>query len=92
MSWGVLIVVALLALIPAKIAERKGRSLGVWWLFGFVFLIIALPASLIIRDNRYGECPWCGENVRTTALVCPHCRRDVTPFDADGEPDYTLRP
>lgn len=44
--------VALLGLIPAIIAAKKGRSFVVWWLFGFAILIIALPAALMVKPMR----------------------------------------
>lgn len=36
-----------------------------------------------------GECPYCKEDIRVDALVCPHCRREVTPLGADGAPDFS---
>lgn len=47
------------------------------------------PGGRVNAD--YGECPWCGEDIRTTALVCLHCQREVTPLDAEGNPDYAVR-
>ncbi len=71
-----LVLVALLALIPAKIAQGKGRSFVGWWVFGLLFLIVALPASLIIK-RRGRVCPLCAEPIQAAASVCPHCRHDV---------------
>ena len=47
-----LIVVSLLPLIPALIAHRKGRGFVRWWLFGYFFLLLALPAAVLVPRNR----------------------------------------
>lgn len=48
-----LIVVALvlLGLIPAFIAQRKGRSFLEWWLFGTGLFPIALPMALLLKPE-----------------------------------------
>lgn len=40
---------ALLGLIPAFIAKKKGRNPILWWLFGVLLLIVALPAALLLK-------------------------------------------
>ena len=47
-----IVLLALVALIPAKIAQNKGRSFATWYVFGLLLWIVALIASLIIKDNR----------------------------------------
>lgn len=44
----------LLALIPAVIAQRKGRSFVFWFIFGLLLWIVALPAALFVKDTRTG--------------------------------------
>jgi hypothetical protein len=39
-----------LGVIPAMIAERKGRRGFVWWIYGTVLFILALPHALILDD------------------------------------------
>lgn len=39
-----------LAFIPANIAAKKGRSFGLWWLYGLVLLIVAIIHSLLLPD------------------------------------------
>ena len=47
----------LLALIPAFIAQRKGRSFIGWYVFGVLAFIIALPAALIVKRVAPDEEP-----------------------------------
>ncbi|RXF72089.1 zinc ribbon domain-containing protein [Hansschlegelia zhihuaiae] len=85
-----LILAALLGLIPAAIARSKGRSFGLWWFYGAMILIVALPHALIMRPNRemidaereregLRRCPFCAEFIRPEAIVCKHCGRDLPP-------------
>lgn len=51
--WSIFLVVffvvsALVALIPASIAERRGQSFGGFWLFGLFFLPFALTTALLL--------------------------------------------
>lgn len=43
---------ALLALIPAFIAKRKGRNFWVWMLYGFLLFLIALIHSLLLKKQE----------------------------------------
>ena len=81
---GVLVFAILLGLIPAAIAKSKGRSFGLWWLYGALIFIVALPHALMMRPNIQGldeqaklsgfrKCPYCAEFVRPDAIVCKHC-------------------
>lgn len=42
----------LLGLIPAYIAQRKGRNFLTWWLFGFALFPIALPMAFLIKPEH----------------------------------------
>lgn len=46
---------ALLGLIPAFIAQKKGRSFIDWWLFGAALWPVAIPAALLIKPRVSGE-------------------------------------
>jgi hypothetical protein len=74
----VIVILALIALIPGKIAANKGHSFWLWYGFGIAFWIVALPASLIAKDAR-PRCPYCAEPVKAEASVCPHCHREMQP-------------
>ena len=41
---------AVLGLIPASIAKRKGRSFGLWWFYGFLFFLMSMIHVMLIAD------------------------------------------
>ena len=49
----VLIIVILLGLIPAAIAQRKGESFVVWWIYGSLLFIVALSVNLGMWVERF---------------------------------------
>ncbi|MCE8516215.1 hypothetical protein KBY31_05770 [Ruegeria pomeroyi] len=84
----ILIIAVLIGLIPAAIAQGKGKSFVLWWIYGAAIFIVALPHALIMRpDDRAIEskqlnsgmkkCPSCAEMIKQDAKVCKHCGRDV---------------
>jgi hypothetical protein len=99
-----IVAAALLATIPSKIAAGKGRSEGLWWLYGFFLFPIAFLHSLFLdatpeaiydlkRAAGYKYCPQCHEFVHTSARICPHCHRDprVQVDDPDAPRFTSLR-
>ncbi|MBX3491827.1 MAG: zinc ribbon domain-containing protein [Parvibaculum sp.] len=90
-----------LGLIPAVIAREKGRSFGVWWLYGALLWIVAFPHSILLSKNqdqidaraiRQGgqKCPHCAEIVRRDARVCRFCGGDLTSVLANDTHDATV--
>jgi predicted membrane channel-forming protein YqfA (hemolysin III family) len=84
----ILIIAVLIGLIPAAIAQGKGKSFLLWWIYGAAIFIVALPHAIFMRaDDRAIEnqqlssgmkkCPSCAELIKQDAKVCKHCGRDV---------------
>jgi HEAT repeat protein len=74
-----------LGMIPAWIAERKGRSGFTWWLYGTTLFVVALPHALMLEDvddvydptDALRRCPICAEPIRMGATYCRFCQHDV---------------
>ena len=47
----VLVIAVLLGLIPAAIAKGKGRSFGLWWFYGAMAWIVAMPHALLMKPD-----------------------------------------
>ena len=66
----------LLSVIPAYIAQTKGKSFGTWYVYGLFLLPITFVHSLILdRDDR--KCSHCAELVKLEATVCKHCGNEL---------------
>lgn len=40
-----------LGCIPGAIAQKKGHSFVVWWLFGAAIFVVALPISIMLKEK-----------------------------------------
>lgn len=83
-----LIIAAVLGLIPAFIAQSKGRSFGAWWLYGFLLFIVAIIHVLVapslqnspVNSSELRECPFCAESIKRQASKCKHCGSEISPL------------
>jgi hypothetical protein len=84
----VFIIALLIGLIPAFIAQNKGKSFVLWWIYGALIFIVALPHSLIMKADQHSienqqlsegmkKCQFCAEMIKQDAKVCRYCGRDV---------------
>lgn len=90
MGLEIAIVAAVLGVVPAAIIDKKGhKNILLWWLFGALLFILALPLAILEEDLNSDEhlvkkgerraCPHCAEPIRNAARACRYCGRDVTP-------------
>jgi hypothetical protein len=50
-----LVLAAVLGMIPATIAKRKGWSFVGWWCYGFLIWIVALPHALLLKRKNLSD-------------------------------------
>lgn len=71
-----------LALIPAEIASRKGHPFLLWYVYGLLLFILAVPSALLLKPNtkRMRKCPHCRDWIDNSVACCPSCGETVTPL------------
>lgn len=73
-----------IATLIANMAERKGRSWIVFFIFSLFFPLIALIIAAVISTDPATatagtkKCPKCAEYVKAEATLCKHCGSTLT--------------
>ena len=71
-------VAAVIGLIPAFIAGRTRPShFLLWWLFGAMLFVVALPMSLISHYRSKHTCSHCHRRIKIQEQSCPYCQHSV---------------
>jgi hypothetical protein len=77
---------AIIGIIPAIIARNKGKNFLLWWFYGAMLFIVALPHALLIKPHSQKDtqkqmsagmkkCFYCSELIKKEAKVCQYCGR-----------------
>jgi hypothetical protein len=78
MEWGVGLW-TLLAIAVGLLASREfGRS-GIGWFFLALLFTPLVGLLLFLLPPRRRPCPFCGELIQASAVVCRFCGREVPP-------------
>jgi hypothetical protein len=92
----ILFIGVLLGVITGAIAQKKGESFFLWWLFGTLLFIVALPLVILMdakvgrRNQGVKNCPYCGIEMNVTEMECPSCGRGQPPRPTTADWEKTV--
>jgi hypothetical protein len=74
-----------LAVAAGLYAGRLGRNPAVWAIGSILFSPLVAFILLFAAGEKFREekdedrmpCPFCAEEIKITAIICPHCRSDL---------------
>ncbi len=71
-----------LSIVVGEYAHKRGRSSTAWFLVGLLFspflaLILVAVLEPGTQGTLYRDCPFCAERVKSAAIVCRFCGRDL---------------
>lgn len=76
----VIIAAVVIGLLPAWIARRKGHNFYIWWAYGALLILVALPHSLLLGTGGHKTCGYCRASVKADATHCPQCGYEFIEF------------
>jgi hypothetical protein len=80
----ILFVAILIGLLPAYLAQKKGRSFGLWWIYGALLFIVALPHALLMKPSPGSEEALKQDALQRSAQGFTPVRETPVDFTADG--------
>jgi hypothetical protein len=80
----ILIIAILIGLLPAYLAKKKGRSFGLWWVYGAALFIVALPRGLLMSPLPGSEEALMQEAIKKSASNAVQISSTLVDFTADG--------
>jgi hypothetical protein len=81
---GIFALAAFFGLIPAIIAHDKGHSFFVWWIYGTLLIVVALPHAIVLKpeftqirrsepEGALKQCGTCEELTNKELIKCHYC-------------------
>lgn len=90
----VIIIPFIIGIIPMIIASQKGYNGCVWYIYGVLLFIFALPHALLLKPNEKAlgmmQCPYCKETVKMLASICKYCGKSLTPEGENDQEEATI--